>query len=522
MTELRQAREIDLVPEELRFQPQVKSDIIIQRRKVSLAPIEAANEYHRDGTNTLTWNLQGHKELSQLLDSKSLYFEWQVKFANGYPVEDVSMLVEEIVISSQGRTLERIRHAQYIQHFIRGYGMTRKKKALLGKREGFQCYEDRTIQYHSAPAAAAVAPGQGRDGNNGFSKQGSQSDFRCNIPDGAEPNATRMDENLGYYKEQVARNAGAMTTGFGQYKLMKFKLECSGLLSADKMLPIGWCPLQIQLRLSDKQRATDSNNLVERFDYKITRPRMHFDVCSVGQSYASALQSRLRGPGLTLNCKMFDTFFQVITGDKQIVVPSNKQRLSKVWVMFHPESAAAAGTQNAFHSSVCGEACPDGITANKGKRALRSVQFQIGTEVSEPIALNQPSGDLNPAQAGQVNSGMGYLEAYLKAIGAVNGQMDKTDFWGQEMNKYLCSDYSGGDLLQTFLSKYFTVCYDGEKLLGSQIETGVDTENGKDCVIDLRFAEDSVQGQRPPMRVMVLIQYHAQLIIKENDVSISF
>ena len=43
MTEVRQAREVDMVPQELRFVPQVKSDIIIQRRNVTLAPIEAAD-----------------------------------------------------------------------------------------------------------------------------------------------------------------------------------------------------------------------------------------------------------------------------------------------------------------------------------------------------------------------------------------------------------------------------------------------------------------------------------------------
>ena len=144
MTELRQAREVDMVPEELRYVPQVKSDIIIQRRNVSLAPIEAANEYTRTGTNTITFNIQGHRELSQLLDTKSMYFTWQVKVAGGYPVEDVANLIEEVIISSNGRVIERIRHAQYIQHFVRGYGMSRKSKARLGKRAGFMRFEDRT------------------------------------------------------------------------------------------------------------------------------------------------------------------------------------------------------------------------------------------------------------------------------------------------------------------------------------------------------------------------------------------
>jgi hypothetical protein len=92
--------------------------------------------------------------------------------------------------------------------------------------------------------------------------------------------------------------------------------------------------------------------------------------------------------------------------------------------------------------------------------------------------------------------------------------------WGAQCgtDKYKCNEWEGGDLLQTFLSKYFCIVYDGEKLIGSQIETGVDTENGKDIVVDLRWADSTARNTR----VMVLIQYHAQLVIKENDVSISF
>ena len=173
MTELRQAREVDMVPEELRYVPQVKSDIIIQRRDVTLAPTEAANTYTRTGTNTITFNIQGHKELSQLLDTKSMYFSWQVKFVGAYPVEDVANLIEEVIISSNGRPIERIRHAQYIQHFVRGYGLSRESKSRLGKRAGFQRVEDRTVQFYrnTSPAvlqnasSAAQNPNQVTEGS---------------------------------------------------------------------------------------------------------------------------------------------------------------------------------------------------------------------------------------------------------------------------------------------------------------------------------------------------------------------
>ena len=405
MTEVRQAREVDLVPQELRFVPQVKSDIIIQRRNVSLAPIEAANTYTRNGTNTITFNVQGHKELSQLLDAKSVYFQMQCRFNNAYPSEDVSMLFEEVIISSNGRTIERIRDAQYIQKFLRGYGMSRDAKARLGKREGFQQYEDCTVQMTSnaiappdpvgngdvadaagivaavnalrAPtqhgygykkaATTATAPVVGAAAGGAAAHAAGDDGFTDIVGDTAWPtaNITRMSANLGYLQKQVNRTpsgaapAGGVWGGCGLienmapdgWHLMKFRLPCSGLLNSEKMLPIMSMPLTIQLRLSDPSRCCDKQQGADNFDYEIRRPRMRMQVCSVGQAYASAMTQRLRGPGITLNCKMFDTYFQIINEDRQIVIPSNKQRLSKVYVMLHNEASTNARNQDAFRSS---------------------------------------------------------------------------------------------------------------------------------------------------------------------------
>ena len=564
MTEIRQAREVDLVPDELRFQPQVKSDIIIQRRNVSLAPVEAADKYTRDGTNTITFNIQGHRDLNQLLDTKSLYFQMQCMFNGGYPVEDVSMLFEEIIISSNGRVIERIRHAQYIQHFLRGYGMSRKAKARLGKREGFQRVEDRTIQYYrttedatnvgkygwrasdSTGVLASSNFGTLNAGNAAATAAVNAVKGKCGYNDFVSSNAatwgpyTRMSDNLGYHRYQVSRNLGdgdnpaaagavadanggawgtkSLVAGDGKYKLMKFRLACSGLLSCDKMLPIMSMPLTIQLRLSDPARATD--NALHPFSYTIKRPRLYMNVCSVGQSYASAMQSRLRGPGITINAKLFDTYFQIIDSDKQLVIPSNKQRLSKVYVMFHKGGANTQQTENAFTSSVTGDHCYKGINPTNKDHCLTSYQFQVGTEVSEAITLEDTTRGLCSFAGDNTenpNNGMAFLEAYLRSIGAVNGHEQEVEFWGRDLD-LRCNSWCGGDLLETFLSKYFVAVYDGEKLLGSQIETGVDTEAGKDIIIDLRW-------KTPPtakVRVMVLIQYHAQMIIKENSVDLSY
>ena len=101
----------------------------------------------------------------------------------------------------------------------------------------------------------------------------------------------------------------------------------------------------------------------------------------------------------------------------------------------------------------------------------------------------------------------------------MNGHEQEVEFWGKHIDPMRCNDWEGGDLLQTFLAKYFVAVYDGEKLLGSNVETGVDTESGKDIVVDLRWANNAPAHQT---RVMVLIQYHCQVVLKENDVQLSF
>ena len=87
----------------------------------------------------------GHQDLHQLLDPRSIYFSARMKFKGGYPHEDAGMLFEEVIISSNGRTIERIRNAQYIQHFQHGYNLSRSAK-MKRREEGFDRCEDRTMQ----------------------------------------------------------------------------------------------------------------------------------------------------------------------------------------------------------------------------------------------------------------------------------------------------------------------------------------------------------------------------------------
>ncbi len=130
----------------------MKSDLILQRRNLSLAPIEAADTYSRNGTNTLSWTVVGHQDLHQLLDPKSVYFSCEVSFEGGYPKEDIGMLFEEVIISSNGRTIERVRNAQYIQYFVQNMSLSRETK-MKRVEEGFSRIEDDTWSKHTDETA---------------------------------------------------------------------------------------------------------------------------------------------------------------------------------------------------------------------------------------------------------------------------------------------------------------------------------------------------------------------------------
>ena len=262
------------------------------------------------------------------------------------------------------------------------------------------------------------------------------------------------------------------------------------------MLPVASFPLQIQLRLSSVARVS----MKGLNDYQIRRPRMNVQMLSVSQSYAAAMRAKLAGSGILINYTGYSTFFQIITGDKQIVVPSNKQRLSKVYAFLLEEDAQTNKDKDAFRSSCNGRGiggCQIGMprdTPVQGgtvatywddQQGLVSYQFQCGAELSEAITTENQGEKVGPAP----NTGQSFLEAYLRTIGAVNGGTKSTEHWGAELcANHTCKAFDGGKLLDTFLCKRFVVCYDAEKLIGEGgIEAGTSTMGNKDIVLSLRF-----------------------------------
>ena len=130
---------------------------------------------------------------------------------------------------------------------------------------------------------------------------------------------------------------------------------------------------------------------------------------------------------------------------------------------------------------------------------------------------------------GSGNTGMAFLEAWLRAIGAVNGNETKVDYWGSKLDERM-RKHVGGDLLETFLCKYFVMCFSGNKLLGEdRIETAQDTSKGTDIVLDLRLdkalkdeASDPHTQCKNGKRVFFLVEYYAQLVIRDGDVSVAY
>ena len=128
---------------------------------------------------------------------------------------------------------------------------------------------------------------------------------------------------------------------------------------------------------------------------------------------------------------------------------------------------------------------------------------------------------------------MAFLENYLRCIGASSTEgIRKKEHWGSELcAHHTCKPFEGGQLLPTFLCKRFVMCYAADKLNDEEnIESGVDTKGPSDIVLSLRFAGGAVPAaggaaialRNRGVRVMFLMEYAAQLRIKNNDVEVAY
>ena len=60
------------------------------------------------------------------------------------------------------------------------------------------------------------------------------------------------------------------------------------------------------------------------------------------------------GGGLLINMEGYDTFFQLISGSKQIVVPNNKRMVSKIYAFFLDNDAQTNRYKDTFRSCIQG------------------------------------------------------------------------------------------------------------------------------------------------------------------------
>ena len=279
---------------------------------------------------------------------------------------------------------------------------------------------------------------------------------------------------------------------------------------------------------------------------------MNVQLLSVSQSYAAAMRAKLAGSGILLNYSGYATHFSIEKTDCQIVVPSNKQRLKRVFAFLLNEDAQTKGDKDAFRSSMSGtgeagvklgqprtakvygaQAAQNISNYWEGQNPLLTYQFQCGPDLAEAITTEDQSGCVAASNASP-NTGLAFLENYLRCIGASSTEgIQKKEHWGSELCAHsTCKKFEGGELLPTFLCKRFVMCYAADKLNDEEnIESGVDTQGPSDIVLSLRFKDGGIPEKagaldnevyRPAVRVMFLMEYAAQLRIKNNDVEVAY
>ena len=89
--------------------------------------------------------------------------------------------------------------------------------------------------------------------------------------------------------------------------------------------------------------------------YRISKPRLNCEMLTISQSYAAAMRAKINsGGGLLINMEGYDTFFQLIKGSKQIVVPNNKRMVSKIYAFFLDNDAQTNRYKDTYRSCVQG------------------------------------------------------------------------------------------------------------------------------------------------------------------------
>ena len=266
-----------------------------------------------------------------------------------------------------------------------------------------------------------------------------------------------MAQNLGTPYECWGHAVdGKVTAVVGKYRRVRWRIKSAGLLNSTRMLPIAIMPLEVQLRLGNKDQTCFGMT-----NYSFRNVRMCCDLVTVSSEYFARLKAHAANGSLVINFQSYDIFYKAgVSADTLVVCPSNRQSLAGVFGFLHNEGAQSSNLKQAHRSAIqgIGNMLP-GEADSIASPCLTSYQYSIGNQVQRAVEVEDRSGKVFNAVASDcVNQGIPFYrkwQEYAKKL--PDHAMADVNVLGSNI------DYEGRDARELFLCKYFTMIYDAQK-----------------------------------------------------------
>ena len=283
----------------------------------------------------------------------------------------------------------------------------------------------------------------------------------------------------------------AETLATGGSKTIGMKL-CSGLLNQSKMLPLRYCPIEIELELVNSAVDAVAGSPAQCNDWVISDVQCKCDLVTLDNGLENSYSEHvLEGKSLPINYSTYISQSQVVT-DLNIGVNVSRAvtRLKSIFMSMDgpnptPATQAKLKTFNNFwHPNTVGEG-----VYNAGKEI--ELQVQVGSKLYPEYLIRSSSEAFSQLR---------------KTMGIHNSPFHSLDITGKQYRNYK-----------------FIVAVDTEKVLEAGF-TGLNTRAGDMMTIKVKPINSSLMGTTPaskPTKFFTVLHSDCILEIRDTGVSVS-
>lgn len=294
---------------------------------------------------------------------------------------------------------------------------------------------------------------------------------------------TRFDEDQDErksYRESDFNESGVIEVS----RRVMFK-PMLGMFNQEKLIPLRYCPLQIELELVNNSADCCFTGVIETHtyhsDWDITDIQCKCDLLTLDNSLENEYASHLlSGKSLPINFSTYNHTNQATNGDKDFSAHISRSltRLKSVCLTLHEADSAWYKECNNFYH-------PMGSTQYGGEAYHFPSEHQVWIQIGSMLIPEYP-----------VN---GVSEAYYQLKKAVGHPFHIIGRW--------------------FRTRKYIIGFDCERIAGAGF-TGISTKNGDLLTVNFRNCKRQGYDNTEPQRMYCALKYDAVINIKDQGVEL--